>query len=365
MTAHAILSPSGFARVIQCPASLIANLYEEGTASAASLEGSRLHEVAESKLRLFEKHLESRDTLPLFGDDEPDFVLLYDNEDDDKVNFYVEHCINIMRNAHHWGIEETFDLSCITDKVSAFGTADFWAYHSNGILEVCDYKSGRINVSPVANSQLSLYAIGAVRLLSKISPDAPIREIRLTVSQHGENVSEVISLAELNAREVAYQLAAREALSPSPEYVTGKYCEYCNFKAQCPRQREKFLSEFGSDCEPVPLSNRVNDAQLIQVLAKKKEVNDYLDAVEEYIKTKLLQGESIQGVMLKFAKGRKRIFDEDALKEFLFANHAELVKELLKPCAISEFEKRKIDIAQFIESSPDSARIIFAKNQAE
>ena len=281
--AHSLVSPSAFSRTLKCPASLLANLWAPRTTSAAAQAGTDLHEVAETILLGQNLGL----SLP---------------EVPESVGFYVHHCMALMDGAVDFGIESQVNFSRLADhRISCFGTIDFWAY-KDSIVHIVDLKTGQSPVSPVNNSQLSLYAIGVVDMVAERYPDCEIREVHLSIAQ-GDVATEVIDLTTLAEREVDYRHAIRQAFNVNPRFsdVPGPHCNFCPSQGWCPTQLMNARVALGLQAEIVQDRNddaEVSDARYALVWRLGSQAGKAAEMAKEHLESKFLAtGEIPDGVV--------------------------------------------------------------------
>ena len=195
---HALLSASGSHRSLNCTPSA---KMEEGfadTTSEAAKEGTLAHELAELKLIKYFK----ADTVPKRQITSKINALkkseLYQPEMDGHTDKYVDYIKSVSLkydNSPTVIIEARLDLTnYIKD---GFGTADCILI-GGGTLQVVDLKYGKgVPVSAERNSQLMIYALGALERYSLIYD---IQHIVLSIVQ--PRLSETASEYELSAEEL-------------------------------------------------------------------------------------------------------------------------------------------------------------------
>lgn len=313
---HALLSASGASRWINCPPS--ARL-TEGMAdkwSAYADEGTAAHEYAEIKLtrRLTKCNSADRERL----DKQAEAL---------KTNRYynaeMEACIQQYADL----VEERFlearsrsDSEDATVLLEAkldltewvpdgFGTSDVTII-SDGVLEVIDLKYGKgVPVSAINNSQLRLYALGA---LSEFGWMYDIHTVRMTIIQPRlDSVStDEISVEELNEwAESVVKPAASLAYAGEGEYKAGDHCRWCLAKGNCRARADENLKAIAYEFqEPALLSNE----EIGPILHIAGQLQSWVKDVQEYALEQALRGEKIP--QWKLVEGKSKRFITDTKK---------------------------------------------------
>lgn len=312
---HALLSASGASRWINCPPS--ARL-TEGMAdkwSAYADEGTAAHEYAEIKLtrRLTKCNSADRERL----DKQAEAL---------KTNRYynaeMEACIQQYADL----VEERFlearsrsDSEDATVLLEAkldltewvpdgFGTSDVTII-SDGVLEIIDLKYGKgVPVSAINNSQLRLYALGA---LAEFGWMYDIHMVRMTIIQPRlDSVStDEISVEELNEwAESVVKPAASLAYAGEGEYKAGDHCRWCLAKGNCRARADENLKAIAYEFqEPALLSNE----EIGPILHIAGQLQSWVKDVQEYALEQALRGEKIPQWKLVEGKSKRVITDTE------------------------------------------------------
>lgn len=168
---HALLAASSSERWLACPPSarLTENYADDESSYAA--EGTLAHSIAESKLQLYLKKTRKK-------------VNCDDAEMDEMTDMYVQFITEIYEAAKQncddplLLTEQKVDFSRFVPE--GFGTADTILV-SDGIMHLVDFKYGKgVPVYAEDNSQLKLYALGALEMLGFLYD---ITVIRMTIFQ--------------------------------------------------------------------------------------------------------------------------------------------------------------------------------------
>ncbi|MRJ47102.1 DUF2800 domain-containing protein [Fundicoccus ignavus] len=167
---HALLSASSSHKWLNHgPIALLEAMVPEDESSEAAEQGTAAHAMAEHFLKL-----KLNQASVLEGS-------IYHDEDmerycQDYANFVVEHKESLGENTLLF-IEQRLDFSPYVPE--GFGTGDA-VLISDKILHLIDLKYGRYYVNPENNTQLLLYALGALNLVDSIYD---IEEVRMTIYQ--------------------------------------------------------------------------------------------------------------------------------------------------------------------------------------
>ncbi len=334
--AHAVLSASGAEKWLNCPPSARLEESYPDTSSPYAKEGTLAHEIAEFKTRnYFIETLPKRtftSKLNKFKKDE-----LYQNEMDEYTESYLEYIKEVaMRypSKPYIALEKKIDFSKYVP--DGYGTCDCIMIHGND-MHIIDFKYGKgVPVSAENNSQLMLYALGALeayRMLYQIDT------VHLSIFQPRiDNIScfEISATNLLSWAVGEVEPKAKLAYDGIGDFKAGEHCRFCKAQAQCRAKAESIISVFPIKEEPALLT----DDEIGLILAKAKELVSWSNAVEDYALNAILSGKEIQG--WKAVEGRSvRVFS-DADKAFEKIVESGTPEEMLyerKPLSLSQIEK--------------------------
>lgn len=308
--AHALLSASGAERWMNCTPSARAEEHIEVEESLYAKEGTLAHELGELRLRVHFGMLSYADyaaKLKVIQDSEN-----YSEDMLEYVDVYVEYCINayneyVKKGDVEVSIEERIDLSEYVEQ--GFGNNDF-VLVTNHTLEVVDLKYGMGDkVSSVENSQLKLYALGAL-YTHRLFYD--IKEIKLTIIQPRINAQSCfyITVPELDAWAEKIKEIAKIAYAGEGDFKAGSWCKYCKFKAKCRELMEDSLRVVDQD---FPKVSEISKEQQIAVYEKIQQIRLWTDSVKEYMMQQMLKGEEYEGYKLVEGRGMRKWRDADAV----------------------------------------------------
>lgn len=334
--AHAVLSASGADKWLNCPPSARLEESYPDTSSPYAKEGTLAHEIAEFKTRnYFIETLPKRtftSKLNKFKKDE-----LYQNEMDEYTESYLEYIKEVAMkypSKPYIALEKKIDFSKYVP--GGYGTCDCILIHGND-MHIIDFKYGKgVQVSAENNSQLMLYALGALEAYSMLYQ---IETVHLSIFQPRiDNIScfEISAANLLSWAIEEVEPKAKLAYDGIGDFNAGEHCRFCKAQAQCRAKAESIISVFPVKNEPALLT----DDEIGLILAKAKELVSWSNAVEDYALNAILSGKEIRG--WKAVEGRSvRVFS-DADKAFEKIVESGTPEEMLyerKPLSLSQIEK--------------------------
>jgi hypothetical protein len=256
---HAWLSPSGSKKWFACPGSLVLEAPIPNESNIHADRGTACHTIA---ARCLTEHYQASKWT------EEDIVVSRPGEEQRSVTFtdelvaitqtYVDAVRRHTIGALEWHVEQRLEFSEFVGVPNQFGTTDALivvpmdsSAEGSVELQVHDAKFGHKPVEVLGNTQLRIYALGALR---KLDLQYDIKQIRLFIHQpriREEGIEEVIPVEELlawgngrlrsaavsvvNAKrdygKIAMQVWDETYLNPRPN---SKECEYCRAMATCP-----------------------------------------------------------------------------------------------------------------------------------
>lgn len=315
---HCTLAPSDASRWRKCHAALWLTKDDPDTTNASAERGTECHAVAAYCLN---KNVDVEDgaeyTVLIDGAERK---VTLDDEQYGYVSDYVAR-MNAHRKADWFAFEYRLDLSKVYGVEGQFGTADAIAYYKN-IRRICveDLKTGRTYVPEEDNSQLEIYAAGALLLIEeKFGTDA-VREICIGIHQplHGAPRHHILEVQELRAKMVsikadalcAWRILNRD-VPPNANYFVvdpDNQCMYCA-KEKCKAYLTAQQELYGADFKDVTSIAKVEQTVHIVTPDKLGKWFLALPALEQFIKTirstveaQVLSGMYIPGV--KAVRGR-------------------------------------------------------------
>jgi hypothetical protein len=326
--AHSKYSASASERWLACPGSVTLSAGKSSKASIHAARGTAAHTVLEECL-LVPQHKPEDFIGRAFDID--GFTVEFDDELASNVQWALGHLAEITAgcdivqaetrvNYAHWiGVPQE----------EGFGTADVIAVRSaDRELLVADYKNGRKAVDAVDNTQMMLYAGGA---LSQFDDVVDIDTVRMVILQPdaGRPKEHVISVADLRtwltgrARSGANSVQMAERTYPDASQGatdwhdtflrTGEHCTFCKAKATCPKIRGEVLETVFVTNPATPEEFESFDMKFDAKAVEQKWLSVYLqkaDLIEDWLKSvraeaerRLLAGEPVPG--FKIVQGKR------------------------------------------------------------
>lgn len=314
---HALLGPSSSARWIACPPSAKLTEFMPNESSVYAEEGTKAHYLCEQVLRQAIPRWEAGTAhgyLPLPNADD------YPTEMQNAAKVYTEFIYGLYTGFPPQGPVTV----CIEQQVKmtrwvpgCFGTCDCCLIGS-GILHVVDFKYGMgVPVSPVENTQMMLYALGALELF-RYTDD--ILTVRMSIVQpriQSEPETWAISAEELlDWAETTLKPAAKLAWEGKGDLNPGeKQCRWCKAKPQCRAWKDKYgpLADFVCHTDPGANDPRLlTPEELGDWLAEAQGIAEYTKCLQEYVQQQLQCGTDIPGWKLVEGRSTRRFTDQDA-----------------------------------------------------
>lgn len=340
---HALISPSGFAALMLCPGKPAMEYGEPDSSSEYADEGSAAHLLAAYCLQEDTAPGDYRggrievlaDSQRFVNPDARGNIFTVDAEMVAAVDAYLAVVKGLRRNADLM-VEWSVPIGHITGEKGARGTADAIILAGNEIV-VIDLKYGRTPVSAVENSQLRMYALGA---LKEFGPFGEFRTVRMVIVQpraadaHSEwfcSVEELTKWGEEVARPVAAtaliafehranwigKVEEMQYLSPGEEQ-----CRWCKAKAKCPALSAKVLDTVSAnDFDDMPeIAERIELLTPESLAAKASAcdlIEHWIKAIRGRLERDLLEGKQVPGWKLVQGKRGNRAWANEADAEKL------------------------------------------------
>lgn len=312
MANHAILAASASHRWLNCPPSvrLTERIPDNGSIYAA--EGSEAHALCEYKLR---KLLGMEVQNPL---DTPVGLQYYDNTMEDAATGYAAFVLELLEEIRKSCpdpivmVEQRLDFSrWVKD---GFGTGDA-VIVADGTLHVIDFKYGTgVPVSAEGNSQMRLYALGAVDMFGELYDiDTVVMTIyqpRLTsISTDTISKTDLLDWAENTLRPLADLAYKGEG-----DLNAGSWCRFCKLRSTCRKRAEANLAMAQHDFKLPPT---LSDEEIAVILDKLDDLISWAGDVKEYALNATLHGKHFEGWKLVEGRSNRRYTDEAAVAQIV------------------------------------------------
>lgn len=336
MAKHALLSASSAERWLNCtPSARLSERYDDTTSSYAA-EGTLAHTIGEMLLKI-----------ELGGNDGADieefntFIVelaqsneLYYEGMIDEVEDYVNYVLETYHEALTKSkdavifLEEKLDFSSYVPE--GFGTGDCIII-ADGEMEIIDLKFGKgVEVSPINNPQLKLYALGAYEKYGFIYG---IEKITMTIAQvRLNNISSWTITADMLEEWAEKELKekAHIAYEGKGETTPGHWCTFCKVRQIC--KARAFMNKGLYDkYEKDP--NLLNTAEIAEILGHADSIAKWAKEMQDYALDEALKGTKYPGFKLVEGRSNRKIEDEEGLANTLLKEGYEEDK-IYKPKAL-------------------------------
>ena len=317
---HSRLAPSGSKRWINCPGSIeLSDKCPPQADSPYAIEGTAAHSLGEICIT------NGKDPRTYIGKVLEEGQPVVSENMTDAVQEYLD-CIEAYQNElqTHPVIEQKLDMSWIHPDIG--GTPDCTFYSAkHKKLVVIDYKHGQgVPVDVDNNTQLMIYALGAVhdlyvrRVVANIEKEIKLVELVIVQprSFHPDGPVRKWAIDTANL-----QFWALNVLKPAAErtdkkdavLAVGEHCKFCPALAVCPEQVKNALSlaktEFEDPILPSPEDLTVE--QIAKVLEVSKLFSEWAHEVERYAQGRMEIGQHIPGFKLVQKRSNRQWVDVD------------------------------------------------------
>lgn len=324
MAKHALLSASGSNRWINCPPSARLEEVIKEEASEYAREGSFAHALAELKLAQYLGNI----TKPKYNTELKRLKQdgFYSEELEDYTQAYVDFAVEKINDARAHTKDAVALLEAKLDYSpwvpEGFGTGDL-VLITDGVLEIMDFKYGAgVAVLAVDNSQMRLYALGAIHQFSMLYD---IQTVRMTIVQPRlDSIStDEIAIDELiNWGDTVVAPRAELAFNGEGEFKSGEHCRFCKVKATCRARAEVNMQLARHDFKPPAL---LTDDEIAEVMFIADELQRWVSDVQAYALDRAVNhGKQWPGYKLVEGRSYRRYADEfEAARALLAAGFDE------------------------------------------
>lgn len=320
---HALLGPSSSKRWLECnPSARLTENFDE-TQSSFAQEGTLAHSFCEYKL----SKAMGRE-LPV-----PEKNEFYSEEIEECSNAYVSYVMELYEEAKTKCKDPILlveqEVSLQTYVPESFGTCDALIV-ADDTLYVIDYKHGcGVLVSAEYNTQMMLYALGALSLFDSLYD---ITNIHMTIFQPRlSNIStfEMKKDKLLDWAENELKPRALRAFNGEGEFQAGDWCRFCKAKAICKERANSFIGLAHDDfIDPALLT----DDEIEEVLAKSELLVSWANDVKDFALEEALKGKKWKSFKLVAGRSNRKFSDDD------------IVIQKLENAGVDPFEKKLMSI---------------------
>lgn len=314
---HAILSPSGASRWLNCPPSARLEQTFPDSSGEAAKEGTLAHALGELRLMMNLHMIDSYGYEIVKKEIE---ASPYYNEDlNDHASNYADYVIEAFNAAKAITPDAVIQIEAklnLTDYVpEGFGTGDA-VIIADGTMDIIDLKYGKgVNVSCENNKQMMLYALGGLREFDYMYD---IQNVRMTIYQpRMDNISTFeMSVKDLQEwAEMVLKPTAKLAFEGKGEFKVGDHCRFCRAKAVCKANANENLELAKYDfAESVLLT----DSEVADILNRASAFKSWIASVEEMALTEAVEkGKNWPGYKLVEGRSNRVYSDEEKVANAL------------------------------------------------
>lgn len=337
---HSKFAPSSSSSWLHCAGHLNAVRDIPNTDSAASMEGTVAHEFGELILNGEEK---PKKLIGKPSTSHPELV--FTKEMYTHVKGYVEYC-EAIPGERYVETKVTYD-GWVPE---GYGTSDVIIANDEAReLHVIDLKYGQgVEVSPVENTQGMLYALGAyVEFDFTHEFDKVIIHIYQPRMKNIEQW-EITTDDLLKWADGVVRPAAIAAQDPDAKRTAGlKQCKWCAAKPTCKELRDHNEKVIMSDFDDLTLPQIGENLDLVSILKNKELIEGWLKSIEKHVKSKLDNGEKVEGMKLVEGRGSRKWTDEEEVETLLRNRKYKMdeiyTKKLISPSQTEKLLGKKFD----------------------
>ena len=229
----------------------------------------------------------------------------------EAIQFYVDTVVEKYTEARQASpdarllVEQHLDFSKYVPQ--GFGTGDCLII-SDRILEVCDLKYGKgVEVSAQGNSQMRLYALGAIEAQEMFWG---FDRVRMTIIQPriGNVSSEELSVEDLKAWGRVVHQRALLAFEGKGSLVAGDHCRFCRCRTVC-RAYADYMTEPLKEAFKPPAE--LQPDEVADIVLKAKRIKGWLEDIETYALMQALDGRKLPGLKLVAGRSVRKITNPD------------------------------------------------------
>jgi Protein of unknown function (DUF2800). len=307
---HALLSASGSKRWLACTPSARLEEYFPELTSAYAEEGTKAHETSEKILSAL---IEGR-RRPAFKNGDVKEIAR-------NLQPYIDYVWDLYTDLKEQGEDPVIFLESRVDfseyVPEGFGTGDVIII-SDTTLHIIDLKYGKgVPVSAKDNTQLRLYALGAVKLYGDIYD---IEDVVTHICQPrlDSYSREDLTLEDLEAwGEFEVKPKAEEAFNGTGAFIDGDHCQFCKAAAVCRHRLEKYTAI--TKLQNMKPEELASNGELATVLREASNIEKWLRQVKAFAIKEMQEGVKFEGLKLVAGRSTTILKDADKLVEVLKA----------------------------------------------
>lgn len=301
---HAKVTCSGGERWTHCPRSVALEAGYPDKGSDAAREGIEAHELAEKKLKAFQK------TGKRVQFKHSDATM------QEHTDAYRDYVIELFREREAEGAHPELEVEVWLDLGNwvpeGFGTSDS-LIPSTKNLDVIDFKYGQnTRVDAKGNTQMRLYALGA---LDKYWGLYEFDTVTTHIFQPRMNnySTETITVQELREWGEWVKPLAQMAYNGEGPTKAGSWCQFCKAKNDCKTRAETMFGVL-KETEEWPL---MTPEEMAKYLPDLDDAIKWAKDMQEAATQALLEGKKIPGFKLIEGRSTRKIKDPEKLGETL------------------------------------------------
>lgn len=302
---HSALPPSSSSRWIACPPSALLNAKAPDTDSSYARQGTDAHELGAYKI---EKALGHRVRDPT------DDLTYFDEEMAENTDSYAEFVMEQVAEAKQSCpdplvlVEQRLDFSRWVPE--SFGTGDC-VIVADDVMTVIDLKYGvGVIVNAENNSQMRMYALGALNLFESIYDIQRIRTIIYQPRRDNISIAEITKEELLRWADEVLIPAAELAAKGEGDYQAGAHCQFCKVKATC-RKRAEYNLQMAQYDFAVP--DTLADDEISMILDRADTFIGWVNDVREYALQQAISGHEFPGYKVVEGRSNRRYTNSDAV----------------------------------------------------
>lgn len=330
MSGHSEKGPSSSSRWIHCTPSvkLCSDMPDKGSTFAA--EGTDAHALCEYLLKR---------ALGQSAEDPTENLSYYNQEMQECAEGYRDFVMGLVEEARATTedvvtkVEQQIRYDRFVE--GGFGTADF-VLIADGVLHVVDFKYGLgVEVSAVGNSQMRIYALGALEEFDYLYD---VDEVRMTIYQPRKNNLSSDTITKQALYEWAEEVlrpAALEADAGTGDFHAGDWCRFCKARYICRERANENLRLAAYDFTSPPL---LEDEEIEAILESVDKLVSWANDVKEYALQEAVAGRTWTNFKLVEGRSIRKYTNEKTVAERALAAGYEPYTQ--KVLGVTELQKQ-------------------------